>query len=84
MKARFQLSNPKAAEMTLQMTMSLEAWEKLKSQFEASPVSNNWPAWEFIELTRELIKSGNQYITGCNQVLIVPPVDKDGKLVDPI
>lgn len=23
-----------------------------------------------------------EYLTGCNQALLVPPVDKDGKLVD--
>jgi len=41
MKANFTTTNPGDIEMTMELTMNLKEWKKLKNQ-----LSEDWPSWD--------------------------------------
>lgn len=55
MKLMMEVTKPDSVDVTMTITMSLEAWKRLKGQLDESKMSQGYPMWDLRDQIRSLV-----------------------------
>lgn len=63
MKAIIKIANPENVEVSMTITMTLEAWKRLREE-----ISNIWPGWQLRGMITDMITKAQTQFTSQDEI----------------